>query len=55
MPAAQVWIYNEQARQWQQDGATLTGHTGGWVGGWVGGWEAWLGAMQAASAASYIS
>lgn len=25
----QVWIYNEQMRQWQQDGATLTGHTGG--------------------------
>ena len=24
-----VWMYAEQARQWRQDGATLTGHTGG--------------------------
>lgn len=23
-----MWTYNEQTRQWQQDGATLTGHTG---------------------------
>ena len=25
-----VWLYNEAARRWQQDGATLTGH-GDWV------------------------